>query len=79
MSGSVDDFLELVKVTQKDCEHRVIRKKRSEHHTYTFDAYVCGSCAKIFEVNEYVEPLPEPKEPMFPKHSIPWGLRGRQA
>lgn len=63
-----------------DCEHRVIRKKKlDDEHRYTFTAYVCGSCAQIFEVEPHEETPPAPKEPMFPKHSVSWGLRSRQA
>lgn len=63
-----------------DCQHNVLRRKRSDDpHEFTFTAYVCGNCAQIFEVKPYMEPEPGPKEPMFPKNPIPWGLRDRQA
>jgi hypothetical protein len=63
----------------QDCPHNTLRKKRiTDEHQYTFNAYVCGSCATIFEVTKHEEPRPV-KEPMFPKNPIPWGLRDRQA
>lgn len=63
-----------------ECPHRVLRKKiTADPHEYMTDVYVCGSCATLFDVEEHKEPPPAPKEPMFPKNPIPWGLRGRQA
>lgn len=43
------------------------------------EIYVCGSCAQLFEVKELRDDPPPPREPMFPKNPIPWGLRPRQA
>lgn len=63
----------------EECQHRVIRKKRSDDlHEYAFDAYVCGSCAQIFEVKPHEETPEPPKGPMFDRRP-PWGLRNRQA
>jgi hypothetical protein len=59
-----------------DCQHYVVRKIR-RGDPYPFNAYVCGNCAKVFEVKEYVEVGP-PEEPMFDGRK-PWGLRDRQA
>ena len=61
-----------------DCQHYVVRKIR-RGDPYTFNAYVCGNCAKVFEVNEHreLEP-PREREPMFDRRP-PWGLRDRQA
>lgn len=56
------------------CQHNALRKKRG---AYTFDCYVCGSCAALFEVKPHVEQKPI-KEPMFDGRP-PWGLRDRQA
>jgi hypothetical protein len=60
---------------QPDCPHNALRKKRGN---YTFDCYVCGNCAALFEVELHVEPPPGPKEPMFDRRP-PWGFRSRQA
>lgn len=66
-------------IMSEQCAHNVIRKKRNdrEHGQYEFDAYVCGTCATIFEVNVHVPPLLPHPEPLGQK--IPWGLRDRQA
>jgi|GEM_PF-3001707 len=80
MSGRLKDVEEMFGkgYHQKICPHNVIRKKRtSDPHQYTFDAYVCGSCAQIFEVKPHAEPK-QVKEPMF-SNPAPWGQRSRQA
>ncbi len=61
------------------CPHNVIRRGKRSPDRYPFNAYVCGSCAQIFEVKEYVEPEPSKPEPMGSESKIPWGLRNRQA
>jgi hypothetical protein len=63
---------------RENCPHRVLRKKRSEL-PYEFHAYVCGSCAQLFEVEKHVPPPPYKPEPMGSESKIPWGLRDRQA
>ena len=60
---------------KKVCEHNALRKKDSS--SLEFTAYVCGSCAKLFEVSEHQELPPLEPEPMG--YKIPWGLRDRQA
>ena len=79
MSGNATD--KLFGDQKTDCQHYVIRKRRrGGPHEFAFNAYVCGNCAKVFEVKEYHEPEPpKEREPMFPKHSVPWGFRDRQA
>ena len=77
MSGSLND--KPFGDQKTDCQHYVVRKIR-RGKPYPFNAYVCGNCAKVFEVKEYHEPEPpKEREPMFPKHSVPWGFRDRQA
>lgn len=78
MSGSLDT--PMFDSSKPKCPHNILRKKRSsEPHEYTFNAYVCGTCAQIFKVEAWEEPDNSgPKEPMFP-NPIPWGLRNRQA
>ena len=56
------------------CPHNVIRRSKDR---YPFAAYVCGSCAQIFEAKPYTPPEPI-KEPMFDRRP-PWGFRDRQA
>jgi hypothetical protein len=62
----------------RNCPHNVIRRKRkSDEHDEQF--YVCGSCAKLFEVKEITVDPPTPhNEPMFDRRP-PWGFRERQA
>lgn len=68
--------IEFVEV-KPECQHRSIQLCKVQDETYT--VYVCGKCSAKFQV----EPAPHPpnpiKEPMLPKHSIPWGYRDRQA
>ena len=61
----------------KKCQHNALH--RCKERNYTFLAYVCGNCAKIFEVKPYenYETTRTP-EPMFDRRK-PWGLRDRQA
>lgn len=58
------------------CPHNALRRCKDEMR-YPFDAYICGNCAKVFEVSEYVAPPPEKPEPLGKK--APWGTRARQA
>lgn len=60
-----------------ECQHRSIQLCKEQGETYL--AYVCGRCSVRFQVQPAPEHKPQPKEPMFPKHSIPWGQRDRQA
>lgn len=77
MSGRGDeDIFEGIDIKPK-CEHRSIQLCKDQREVYT--AYVCGKCSAKFEVKNAPEPPKSIKEPMFPKHSIPWGFRGRQA
>lgn len=57
------------------CEHHALRKVRDNRHT--FNAYICGNCAQMFEVTEHMQPLPDKPEPLSKK--VPWGKRPRQA
>lgn len=59
------------------CQHRSIQLAKVQNDVVT--VYVCGQCSSKFQVEPLVDPKPQPKEPMFPKNPIPWGLRGRQA
>ena len=78
--GKFEDLLK-AGPAKKVCMHHALRKKRDdpEHGAYAFNAYVCGSCATIFEVNEHVEPDQSKPEPFGSESKVPWGLRGRQA
>jgi hypothetical protein len=59
------------------CQHRALQLCKEQNDIAT--VYVCGRCSSKFQVEPLAEPKPQPKEPMLPKHSVPWGLRGRQA
>ncbi len=63
-----------------NCVHNVIRRKRpeTEGEQSVLNLYVCGTCAALFEVKEYVEPESPREEPMFDRRP-PWGTRSRQA
>ena len=68
-----------------DCPHNVIRKKRytQEDCHNVANVYVCGSCAKLFDVSENhdaenAEYRRTHPEPMFDRRP-PWGLRNMQA
>ena len=63
--------------SQQDCQHRSIQLCKQQLDVVT--VYVCGKCSAKFQVEPLAEPKPQPKEPMFPKHSVPWGQRSRQA
>lgn len=58
------------------CQHNALRRCK-EPHQYPFNAYVCGNCSQVFQVDLFRFPEPEKPEPMGKK--IPWGLRARQA
>lgn len=59
------------------CQHRSLQLCREQRETFT--VYVCGRCSAKFQVDPVADPKPQVKEPMFPRHSVPWGMRGRQA
>lgn len=70
--------LEIEAASKPICEHRSIQLcKDQEGQVVTL--YVCGRCSEKFEVKPVEKPQPQPREPMFPKNPIPWGLRARQA
>lgn len=58
------------------CKHNALRRGDSTRET--FNKYVCGNCAKVFEVEEHIPPAPLPPEPMNDGRK-PWGYRDRQA
>ena len=58
------------------CKHNQLQRMRSDG--LTFNGYICGNCATVFEVKEHKEPEPPKEKPMF-DHRKPWGLRDRQA
>jgi hypothetical protein len=61
---------------EKVCPHNVIRRADGR---WCENVYICGSCAKLFNVADHREPPPSSKdEPMFDRRP-PWGLRDRQA
>lgn len=66
-------------VDQTRCSHRALQICKEQNVFACGVMYVCGRCSKKFTVEPIAELKPEPKEPMFPKDRIPWGLRGRQA
>jgi branched-subunit amino acid aminotransferase/4-amino-4-deoxychorismate lyase len=55
MSGSAEGVT--LGPKKEPCAHNVIRRKRSsDAHAFSAEnVYVCGSCAKLFEVEEYVD------------------------
>lgn len=74
-TGSEDIFEGLN--AKPECQHRAIQLCKVQDETYL--SYVCGKCAVKFRVERIVDAPPAPKDPMFPKNRIPWGLRSRQA
>jgi len=79
MSGNPDDYNKLFDGIQEKppCLHRSIQLCKEQNETFV--AYVCGRCSTKFKVEAVPEDIPQPKDPMFAKNPIPWGLRGRQA
>jgi hypothetical protein len=65
--------------SEEKCEHRALQFCKEQNVLACGTMYVCGKCSTQFMVNPIEAPTPQPKEPMFPKNSVPWGLRGRQA
>ena len=79
MSGSAEGIT--LGPKKEPCAHNVIRRKHSsDAHAFSAEnVYVCGSCAKLFEVEEYVDKTaPRDSTPMFDGRP-PWGMRSRQA
>ncbi len=67
--------LPVIEVPKPKCPHNALRKMKTEG--LTFNGYICGNCATVFEATEHKE-LEPPEEPMFDNRP-PWGLRDRQA
>lgn len=77
MSGTGrEDIFEGLNV-KPECQHRALQLCKVQDETFL--AYVCGRCSTKFKVESVVDAPPAPREPMFPKHKTPWGLRDRQA
>jgi hypothetical protein len=66
-------------MSEQNCPHNVVRKKREQERSTHGELYVCGQCGMLFEIAEFKEPEPNRhNEPMF-DHRPPWGSRARQA
>jgi hypothetical protein len=77
MSGSGNENIFDGLDVKPECQHRALQLCKDQGEVYT--AYVCGRCFAKFKVEPTPEPPKRTREPMFPRHRIPWGFRDRQA